>query len=134
MQLAFPDAVYLVDAIEGDAVLMQACKPALESSFVTKVVHDCKRDSEVSSRKSLFPDLKWYLFWSACGILFFVGIIFSTWDQTTQCHGHSGEHWYDYVDIYFREYYYHISVEWLISLLPELLSERNTRHFVPKNN
>eukprot|EP00262_Sarcandra_glabra_P002218 TRINITY_DN12487_c0_g1_i2.p1 TRINITY_DN12487_c0_g1~~TRINITY_DN12487_c0_g1_i2.p1 ORF type:complete len:324 (-),score=49.56 TRINITY_DN12487_c0_g1_i2:341-1312(-) len=46
MQLAFPDAVYLVDAIEGGEMLMQACKPALESSYVTKVVHDCKRDSE----------------------------------------------------------------------------------------
>ncbi|XP_058073988.1 uncharacterized protein LOC131222804 isoform X3 [Magnolia sinica] len=46
MQLAFPDAVYLVDAIQGGKVLMQACKPALESSYITKVVHDCKRDSE----------------------------------------------------------------------------------------
>uniref|UniRef100_A0A1D1YBY6 Exonuclease 3'-5' domain-containing protein 1 n=1 Tax=Anthurium amnicola TaxID=1678845 RepID=A0A1D1YBY6_9ARAE len=46
MQLAFPDAVYLVDAIEGGGALIQACKPALESSHVTKVIHDCKRDSE----------------------------------------------------------------------------------------
>ncbi|XP_068652483.1 uncharacterized protein [Aristolochia californica] len=46
MQLAFPDAVYLVDAIQGGPMLMQACKPALESSYITKVVHDCKRDSE----------------------------------------------------------------------------------------
>ncbi|KAL6005963.1 hypothetical protein ACLOJK_040008 [Asimina triloba] len=46
MQLAFPDAVYLVDAIQGGKALMQACKPALESSYITKVVHDCKRDSE----------------------------------------------------------------------------------------
>ncbi|KAL5221436.1 hypothetical protein ABZP36_026149 [Zizania latifolia] len=46
MQLAFPDAVYLVDAIEGGKVLIQACKPALESEYVTKVIHDCKRDSE----------------------------------------------------------------------------------------
>ncbi|XVE97634.1 hypothetical protein REPUB_Repub03eG0035700 [Reevesia pubescens] len=46
MQLAFPDAIYLVDAIEGGEVLIKACKPALESNYVTKVIHDCKRDSE----------------------------------------------------------------------------------------
>ncbi|XVF35377.1 hypothetical protein REPUB_Repub18cG0140400 [Reevesia pubescens] len=46
MQLAFPDAIYLVDAIEGREVLIKACKPALESSYITKVIHDCKRDSE----------------------------------------------------------------------------------------
>ena len=48
-QLAFLDAIYLVDAIEGGEVLIKACKPALESSYVTKVIHDCKRDSEVSN-------------------------------------------------------------------------------------
>lgn len=26
---------------------MVACKPALESRYITKVIHDCKRDSEV---------------------------------------------------------------------------------------
>ncbi|XXG48271.1 hypothetical protein AAC387_Pa02g2769 [Persea americana] len=46
MQLAFPDAVYLVDVVQGGDILMQACKPALESSYITKVIHDCKRDSE----------------------------------------------------------------------------------------
>ncbi|KAJ1442760.1 Ribonuclease H-like superfamily [Sesbania bispinosa] len=46
MQLAFPDAVYLVDAIQGGDVLIKACKPALESTYITKVIHDCKRDSE----------------------------------------------------------------------------------------
>ncbi|KAL3696055.1 hypothetical protein R1sor_010131 [Riccia sorocarpa] len=46
MQLAFEDAVYLVDAVVGGYELMQACKPALESVHITKVVHDCKRDSE----------------------------------------------------------------------------------------
>ncbi|KAK7291022.1 hypothetical protein RIF29_05863 [Crotalaria pallida] len=46
MQLAFPDAVYLVDAIEGGDALIKACKPALESDYITKVIHDCKRDSE----------------------------------------------------------------------------------------
>ncbi|MED6182165.1 hypothetical protein PIB30_119188 [Stylosanthes scabra] len=46
MQLAFPDAIYLVDAIEGGEALIKACKPALESDFITKVIHDCKRDSE----------------------------------------------------------------------------------------
>lgn len=46
MQLAFNDGIYLVDALEGGNNLMQACKPALESVNVTKVVHDCKRDSE----------------------------------------------------------------------------------------
>ncbi|KAL9227267.1 hypothetical protein vseg_002978 [Gypsophila vaccaria] len=46
MQLAFPDAIYLVDAIEGGDVLVEACKPALESNHITKVIHDCKRDSE----------------------------------------------------------------------------------------
>ncbi|KAG5537829.1 hypothetical protein RHGRI_025061 [Rhododendron griersonianum] len=44
--LAFPDAIYLVDAIQGGETLMKACKPALESSYITKVIHDCKRDSE----------------------------------------------------------------------------------------
>ncbi|KAL0917824.1 hypothetical protein M5K25_012919 [Dendrobium thyrsiflorum] len=46
MQLAFADAIYLVDTIEGGDTLMRACKPALESSYITKVIHDCKRDSE----------------------------------------------------------------------------------------
>lgn len=46
MQLAFPDAIYLVDAIQGGEKLMKACKPALESTYITKVIHDCKRDSE----------------------------------------------------------------------------------------
>lgn len=46
MQLAFPDAIYLVDAIAGGKTLVDACKPALESSYITKVIHDCKRDSE----------------------------------------------------------------------------------------
>ncbi|VAH76889.1 piRNA biogenesis protein EXD1-like [Triticum dicoccoides] len=46
MQIAFPDAVYLVDAIEGGKELVEACKPALESNHITKVIHDCKRDSE----------------------------------------------------------------------------------------
>ncbi|KAK3213043.1 hypothetical protein Dsin_017749 [Dipteronia sinensis] len=46
MQLAFPDAIYLVDAIQGGETLVKACKPALESSYITKVIHDCKRDSE----------------------------------------------------------------------------------------
>ncbi|KAK0572523.1 hypothetical protein LWI29_032856 [Acer saccharum] len=46
MQLAFPDAIYLVDAIQGGETLVEACKPALESSYITKVIHDCKRDSE----------------------------------------------------------------------------------------
>lgn len=46
MQFAFPDAIYLVDAIRGGKKLLNACKPALESVYVTKVIHDCKRDSE----------------------------------------------------------------------------------------
>ncbi|KAL9443247.1 hypothetical protein AB3S75_016578 [Citrus x aurantiifolia] len=46
MQLAFPDAIYLVDAIQGGETVVKACKPALESSYITKVIHDCKRDSE----------------------------------------------------------------------------------------
>ncbi|XP_020222521.1 protein RRP6-like 3 isoform X1 [Cajanus cajan] len=46
MQLAFADAIYLVDAIDGGKELIQACKPALESNYITKVIHDCKRDSE----------------------------------------------------------------------------------------
>ncbi|XP_027081830.1 egalitarian protein homolog [Coffea eugenioides] len=46
MQLAFPSAIYLVDAIEGGEALVKACKPALESNYITKVIHDCKRDSE----------------------------------------------------------------------------------------
>jgi hypothetical protein len=47
-QLAFADAIYLVDAIEGGKTVMEVCKPALESNYVTKVIHDCKRDSEES--------------------------------------------------------------------------------------
>ncbi|KAK7410410.1 hypothetical protein VNO78_01174 [Psophocarpus tetragonolobus] len=46
MQLAIGGVVYLVDALQGGNALMQACKPALESNQVTKVIHDCKRDSE----------------------------------------------------------------------------------------
>lgn len=46
-QIAFSNAIYLVDVIEGGEVLMKACKPALESTYITKVIHDCKRDSEV---------------------------------------------------------------------------------------
>ncbi|CAN6682348.1 unnamed protein product [Malus baccata var. baccata] len=46
MQLAFPNAIYLVDAIQGGVMLINACKPALESPYITKVIHDCKRDSE----------------------------------------------------------------------------------------
>ncbi|KAI0507992.1 hypothetical protein KFK09_014123 [Dendrobium nobile] len=46
MQLAFTDAIYLVDTIEGGDALVRACKPALESCYITKVIHDCKRDSE----------------------------------------------------------------------------------------
>ncbi|EYU20386.1 hypothetical protein ABFS82_01G016000 [Erythranthe guttata] len=46
MQLAFSNAIYLVDAIEGGETLVKACKPALESNYITKVIHDCKRDSE----------------------------------------------------------------------------------------
>lgn len=53
-QLAFPDAIYLVDPIQGGEKLMEACKPALESSYITKVIHDCKRDSEVSKNNWLF--------------------------------------------------------------------------------
>lgn len=53
-QIAFSNAIYLVDVIEGGEVIMKACKPALESNYITKVIHDCKRDSEVSE---LFVDL-----------------------------------------------------------------------------
>ncbi|KAG2376518.1 uncharacterized protein HKW66_Vig0153280 [Vigna angularis] len=34
--LAFPDVVYLVDAIERGEELIKACKPALESSYTQK--------------------------------------------------------------------------------------------------
>ncbi|XP_050214074.1 uncharacterized protein LOC126665346 [Mercurialis annua] len=46
MQIAFPDAIFLIDATQGGETLVKACKPALESSYITKVIHDCKRDSE----------------------------------------------------------------------------------------
>ncbi|XP_074557445.1 uncharacterized protein LOC141813384 [Curcuma longa] len=46
MQVALADAIYLVDAIDGHEALIQACKPALESTNILKVIHDCKRDSE----------------------------------------------------------------------------------------
>lgn len=46
IQLAFTDAIYLVDTIEGGEALVLACKTALESSYIIKVIHDCKRDSE----------------------------------------------------------------------------------------
>lgn len=48
VQFSFPDAIYLVDAVQGGEAIVQACKPALESNYITKVIHDCKRDSEVS--------------------------------------------------------------------------------------
>lgn len=48
LQLAFTDAIYLVDVIQGGITVMEACKPALESNYVIKVIHDCKRDSEAS--------------------------------------------------------------------------------------
>uniref|UniRef100_A0A2N9EIL2 K Homology domain-containing protein n=1 Tax=Fagus sylvatica TaxID=28930 RepID=A0A2N9EIL2_FAGSY len=32
--------------MQGGEKLMQACRRALESNFITKVIHDCKRDSE----------------------------------------------------------------------------------------
>ncbi|XP_044412341.1 uncharacterized protein [Triticum aestivum] len=44
--LALPDAVYLVDAIKGGQELVQACKIALESIAITKVIHDCRRHSK----------------------------------------------------------------------------------------
>ncbi|KAK9099241.1 hypothetical protein Syun_026286 [Stephania yunnanensis] len=44
--IAFPDAIYLVDVVQGGDAIMTACKPALESNNVVKVIHDCKRDSE----------------------------------------------------------------------------------------
>ncbi|KAL5560292.1 hypothetical protein UlMin_036503 [Ulmus minor] len=47
-QLAFPNAIYLVDAIQRGETLIKACKPALESNYITKVIHDCKRDSEIA--------------------------------------------------------------------------------------
>lgn len=46
MQLPFEDGVYLVDTVEGGNLLMEACKPTLECVHVTKVVHDCKHESE----------------------------------------------------------------------------------------
>lgn len=58
-QLAFRDAIYLVDAIQGGEKIIKACKPALESSYITKVIHDCRRDSEVSKNSWLL-----YVFWS----------------------------------------------------------------------
>ncbi|CAK7356805.1 unnamed protein product [Dovyalis caffra] len=56
IQLAFPDAIYLVDAIEGGEKLIKACKPALESSFVAKVIHDCKRDRDNLSAEGNTPE------------------------------------------------------------------------------
>lgn len=53
-QLAFGDAVYLVDAVAGGHALIQACKLGLESPYVTKVCHDCKRDSEVPFTSYLY--------------------------------------------------------------------------------
>ncbi|KAF8085584.1 hypothetical protein N665_0663s0028 [Sinapis alba] len=61
MQIAFPNAIYLVDVIQGGEMLMKACKPALESTYITKVIHDCKRDS----------------------------LVLSVWDKVAQCCGHS---------------------------------------------
>lgn len=46
MQLAWEKEVYLVDAVVGGERLMEECRKGLESPYVTKVVHDCKRDSE----------------------------------------------------------------------------------------
>lgn len=44
---------------------MKACKPALESSYITKVIHDCKRDSEVSQNSWLL-----YVFQITCSHIF----------------------------------------------------------------
>lgn len=46
MQLAWEDKVYLVDVVVGGRQLVEGCRKGLESPFVTKVIHDCKRDSE----------------------------------------------------------------------------------------
>ncbi|KAJ7963129.1 3'-5' exonuclease domain [Quillaja saponaria] len=45
---------YLVNAIVGETTLIKECKPALESNVVTKVIHDCKGDSEVSTEIAYF--------------------------------------------------------------------------------
>ncbi|OWM67771.1 hypothetical protein CDL15_Pgr017468 [Punica granatum] len=37
--VAFPDAIYLVDALTGGETLMKACQPALESSYITKALN-----------------------------------------------------------------------------------------------
>ncbi|GAB2293436.1 hypothetical protein Dimus_027635 [Dionaea muscipula] len=49
LQLALLDAIYIVDIIRGGEELMKACKPALESPYVTKIIHDCKQDSIIFS-------------------------------------------------------------------------------------
>lgn len=95
LQLAFPDAIYLVDAIQGGETVIEACKPALESSYITKVIHDCKRDSEVSYWFLLF--FKLLYIWSAVACLIYLtillsGIIFSVWHKVAQCCGYTGKH------------------------------------------
>ncbi|KAG5537824.1 hypothetical protein RHGRI_025061 [Rhododendron griersonianum] len=81
MQLAFPDAIYLVDAIQGGETLMKACKPALESSYITKVIHDCKRDSEVLKSISAYDHVMNFIFntlltgWTSCHCVGLLGII-----------------------------------------------------------
>ncbi|XP_021749629.1 piRNA biogenesis protein EXD1-like isoform X3 [Chenopodium quinoa] len=46
IQIATSNAIYIVDVTVGGKELINACKPAIESAYVTKVIHDCKRDSE----------------------------------------------------------------------------------------
>lgn len=59
-QLAFEHAVYLVDAVVGGPELMKACRAGLESPFIMKICHDCKRDSEVGAfHRSLVSFHSW---------------------------------------------------------------------------
>lgn len=94
VQLAFPDTIYLVDAIQGGETVIQACKPALESNYITKVIHDCKRDSEVSYSFLLF--FKFFVLWSSVACLIYLlillsGIVFSVWHKVAQCCGYTGK-------------------------------------------
>ena len=58
VQLAWEDRVVLVDVVVGGVPLMEACRKGLESPYITKVVHDCKRDSEVCQPSPAYCDAR----------------------------------------------------------------------------
>lgn len=77
-------------------MLIKACKPALESSYVTKVIHDCKRDSEVSDCFFFYLNILHHgtldmLYWHFEFCSYFTGFVLSIWHKVAERYGHPGE-------------------------------------------